>query len=200
MLDERITLQTTGELAEWYDDKYREMGGTWHTPDDTWQEHLKLMGIPLDPLANSGKLLMDVGCGDGSFVKYVSQYIAAQGIEISRRAIEYARQKFDGLGFNIYYGNAETGFGYRSYDYITYMGSLEHVIAIDKALDNTYNALKIDGVLYVFAPNEKYVHVDQCNDRRGTDEAWSVLFERHEFKVERSERMNDSTAFVMVKI
>lgn len=181
----RKSLQSTAAMASWYDKKYQDMGGCWKTPEEEMYKHLDDFG-----LTGGHLMVLDVGCGDGSFVQYIrNRGYLSYGIEVSEQALEI------GGHLHIWKQDICTNPTLATYDRIISLGSLEHVIDIDAALDNIRLSLTPEGRWYFYIPNELWKHNDQPNERTATDAEWTDLFRKHGLIVESSKRWNDSTAF-----
>ncbi|MFH0892315.1 MAG: class I SAM-dependent methyltransferase [Candidatus Falkowbacteria bacterium] len=103
----------------------------------------------------SGRLL-DVGCGLGYFVKFVTERPGwkAYGSEISVPAADFARKEL-GLA-NIIAGEVQSaGFEKKSFDIITLWDVIEHVPDPHPLLKFLNSILKDDGVLFMHTPNIK---------------------------------------------
>lgn len=187
----RKSISSTEELAKWYDDHYRSMGGCWLTPPEDCNKHLDDLGVPFD----KSKWLLDVGCGGGHFLEQVSKRVTCVGMEISVAAKTESHKRCKSVP--IWIGSIENTYPgvCRSYDYITSIGSLEHVIDLDAALANIRQLLKPDGKWYFYVPNELWKHFDQPNERTHTDEEWVRIFMASGLEMEYHRRWNDSTAF-----
>lgn len=185
----RKSLNSTVEMASWYNVKYREMNGCWQTPEEELDRHLDDFGMTRNDFRVD---VLDIGCGDGSLVKRIIQRgSVAVGIEISQEACERAERGLSVVNHDICSGPFGTG----TYTHIISLGSLEHVIDIDAALENIRLSLTPEGRWYFYIPNELWKHNDQPNERAATDAEWTALFEKHGLIVESAKRWNDSTAF-----
>lgn len=190
----RKVFESTEELGAWYDNKYEEMGGCWKTPREEMEAHLDALGVEYD----MDKKLLDVGCGDGSLLVVAYERVQARGVEIS----QYCIDNNIGLeGAYIYKQSMEDmRLGYGFFDYVVSLGSLEHVINIEKALQNIAAHLKPGGKFLFYNPNELYIHEDQPNERTATDEEWQELIEASgELVVTSIERINDNTRFIGIR-
>jgi len=203
----RHSIDTTEALAEWYSNKYLDMGGTWDTPSEDCDRHLDaLMGT------DKGGSLLDIGCGGGHFLARATRRCEfVVGIEISKIAIRYATKRLihtkvrsGGVTWALVCTSIENPTlpiptpspdAQSTFDYITSIGSLEHIVDIDAALDNIHHLLKPSGRWYFYCPNELWVHEDQPNERTFTDEAWIDLFAKHDLVTLSHERQGDNTRF-----
>ena len=181
----RQSLNSTSEMAKWYDQKYADMNGCWQTPEAELDQHLDDFGL------TGGNLrVLDIGCGDGSFVKRMrDRGYQSYGIEVSSEAV--ARSQDTRIRLRDICERPVHG----PFDRIISLGSLEHVIDIDVALDNIRQSLAPGGRWYFYIPNELWKHEDQPNERTATDEEWKALFRKHGLVTESYRRWNDSTAF-----
>ena len=187
----RKSIETTDELGAWYDSKYKEMGGAWNTPAEDSNRHLNDFGVMVD----KSKTLLDVGCGGGHFLAEASNRVSCVGIELSTVGIEEAKKRAPEA--NCIHGSIET-LDWEPFDYIVSMGSLEHIIDIDKALDNIRQLLKPDGQWYFYCPNEKWTYTDQPNERTMSNAEWVDLFQKHGLwttKITEWGERRDNTAF-----
>src|SRR5438552_2828907 len=119
----RKSMETTAELGAWYNHKYTEMGDGWMTPPDESNRHLDDFGV----IPNPEHTLLDVGCGAGHFLWEAQKRVHAQGIDISSIGVDMCLQR----GVLAAIADVEQPIQ-GTYDYITSIGSLEHVIDLDK--------------------------------------------------------------------
>jgi len=100
----------------------------------------------------SGAKLLDVGCGEGTFLKFAKKNgWQISGTEVSSWAAKYAS---DILGTNIFYGelfDAEYPDNY--FDVVTMWHVLEHVKDPKRYLKEIHRILKPDGLLVMAVPN-----------------------------------------------
>jgi len=96
--------------------------------------------------------LLDVGCGAGFFLKLAGETgYTVQGVEISRYAAEYARNK---LGLPVFQGElGAAGLAPESFDIITLWHVLEHVRDPKIFLSQVNGLLKDQGLLALEVPN-----------------------------------------------
>ncbi len=188
----RKQIDTTEELAAWYDSKYKSMGGCWNTPADECNKHLDDLGVPF----NRRKFLLDVGCGGGHFLEQANKRVKCMGIEISVEAQAECARRMNRVAVPVML-LAIDDLPYDNWvvDYITAIGSLEHVIDLPKALEQIRSMLTKKGKWYFYVPNELWSHSDQPNERTHTDEEWVRIFMDGGLEMEDHRRWNDSTAF-----
>jgi 2-polyprenyl-3-methyl-5-hydroxy-6-metoxy-1,4-benzoquinol methylase len=190
-MEYRKHIDNTPELAQWYDEKYREMGGCWVTPANECNQHLDRLGVR----NNHFLQLLDVGCGGGYFLAEAEKRVSCLGSEVSAEALDECRKRIDSPVSDL--SIEDPGWQDYDFDYIVSIGSLEHIVDLDKALDNIHYMLSGSpvGKWYFYCPNELWTHEDQPNERTMTDEEWVALFSKHDLVTEGQERLNDNTAF-----
>jgi 2-polyprenyl-3-methyl-5-hydroxy-6-metoxy-1,4-benzoquinol methylase len=142
---------SSNELKAIYDDEYFSNGDlasclSFRTP--VFREclsHLKHLSV------RSGRLL-DVGCGTGEFVvEALSQGWQAVGIESSKMAANFAREYHQVPVFNSVLETAP--FSPASFDVVTMLDVLEHLLEPRKELQRVYNLLQPRGIVVVRVPN-----------------------------------------------
>jgi SAM-dependent methyltransferase len=163
-------------LADWYNQKYVEMHGAWVTPPEDCNQHLDDMGVPVD----QSRILLDIGCGGGHFIEQAAKRVQCVGIELSSVVLEHAKRRCAGLPVRLAIANIEHLKGPTQFDYITSIGSLEHVFDIDAALESIHRLLKPDGMWYFYLPNTAWVHQDQPNELLADPDWWVPKFAEHE--------------------
>ncbi len=106
--------------------------------------HRHICGHMLDWLPR-GKLLLDLGCGTGLFMRrYGEQGGSAVGLDISRGMVGAAREQ--GGWFEYLVGNAEVlPFRDRAFDAVSCMLAFSYLERPDRMLGETYRVLKPGG-------------------------------------------------------
>lgn len=101
---------------------------------------------------NTGKKLLDIGCGTGYFLNYMkTKNYDTLGIEMNDKAREYGRKKFN---LEILTSEHLTKEGQiERYNIITLWHSLEHLYEPNYYMKVIYNLLKVDGFLIIALPN-----------------------------------------------
>jgi methionine biosynthesis protein MetW len=104
-------------------------------------------------LRNHCVSVLDVGCGDGSFMRFCEEAgLRCRGVEISRSAVSLARQN----GLNVDLTDIDTQdfpFETGSFDGLFCGEVLEHVFDTDHLLSECFRVLKSEGDLVVTTPN-----------------------------------------------
>jgi 2-polyprenyl-3-methyl-5-hydroxy-6-metoxy-1,4-benzoquinol methylase len=104
---------------------------------------------PFINLSSEVKLL-DIGCAYGSFLNVARQYCSVTGADISKHAVDIARNRLPGV--TILHSDI---LGLRldqKFDVITCFDILEHVPQIEAALDHIKNLLSDNGILVLSVP------------------------------------------------
>lgn len=119
-----------------------------------------------------GKRVLEIGCGiatDGAeFAKHGAEYV---GIDLSKKTIELARQRFDVLKLpgELHLHNAEFDLSqFGEFDMVYSMGVLHHYPAPEKIIDNVHRILKPGGEFkfLVYARNSwKYAMIQRGLDQ-----------------------------------
>lgn len=102
-------------------------------------------------LCKPGTKLLDVGCGDGSFLlKAKEMGITVYGLETDSTS----QENYHKLNLNVHIGSLQTAkFEENSFDYITLNHVIEHVENPNDLLKNLHDLLKKDGTLWLGLPN-----------------------------------------------
>jgi len=156
----------------------------------------------LNPKAG-GKLL-DIACGLGDLLYLASQQkLECYGIDLSDVAIRAAKSRVPEA--NINQGNAEAlEYADEAFDYVTLIGSLEHLIDPGRGLLEIRRVLKWGGQALILVPNAYYLPdlIWEVGRRgRGPDHAqvverfaaindWRAFIESGGLKVQRIRRFN----------
>jgi 2-polyprenyl-3-methyl-5-hydroxy-6-metoxy-1,4-benzoquinol methylase len=109
------------------------------------------------PAASEGSRLLDIGCGNGRFLKIASELgYHVTGLEIDPLAIDAAQSS----GFSVLSGLLpETGLESNQFDQITLNHVLEHLHSPKEGIAEIYRLLKPGGRVWMQLPNiEAYGH------------------------------------------
>ena len=109
--------------------------------------------------------VLDIGCGDGSFICKASESFICTGIEISDYLASLARNR---PGIKVITGNfLYTEFDSEEYDGVTLISLLEHLDDPLQAMKKCFEFLRSDGVLLMKTVNYN------CLNRRIKKERWT---------------------------
>lgn len=140
--------------------------------------------------------ILEVGCGIGSFTRFLFQYGKVFAIDIDRGLVKI--MKTGNLpGVIGGYGDIEKGryfFKNRTFDTIVCLNVLEHIKNDKEALQNIYNLLNQDGRLILLVPIHKFLYgsIDEyiSHYRRYDPTYLKATLEQIGFKVDESKKMN----------
>lgn len=170
------------EVAQAYNDRYSGEG--FRNSDSYYRWVLRILR------PRSGAKLLDIACGMGNLLYFASQQsLECYGIDLSSVAVEVARCRAPQA--HIAEGNAETlDFADESFDYVTILGSLEHLLDPGKGLLEIRRVLKWGGKVLIDVPNAYYL----------PDMVWQVWCRgygpNHKQVVERFAAINEWRAFI----
>lgn len=160
----------------------------------------------IDTYHLEGKRFIEVGCGQGEFLKVLSEFpVEAHGIEHDAHLVELARNQ----GLNVTQGFTETEdtcFPGGLYDVFLSFNFLEHQPDPGAMLRAIYHNLEDDGVGLITVPSFEYIMDHSCyyeliRDHLAyyTFDTLISLLERNGFQVEECEVVNRDTLSVIVK-
>ena len=109
--------------------------------------------------------ILDIGCGDGSFICKAKEDFACSGIEISEYLASLARKR---PGINVVSGNfLNMEFNRGEYDGVTLISLLEHLDDPLQAMKKCFEFLRPDGVLLLKTVNYS------CLNRKVKKAGWT---------------------------
>jgi SAM-dependent methyltransferase len=105
----------------------------------------------------SGRFL-DVGCAFGFFAKKFEKDFEVFGFDISNHAIKKAKQLLPKFKNNFFVHNAEEKWPFpkKFFDVILMWHIIEHLPHPKKCLENAFNCLKDDGILFIGFPTKLF--------------------------------------------
>lgn len=147
------------QLADFYPDDGYYRQETWLRFYLNFIRSLKIRDLEN---SHSKGLILDVGCGDASFLQALqSRGWQVHGTDVSKKAYNLAKQKIK----NIYLGNIEDcSFEEKKFDVVTLNHVLEHLADPAKDLKIINRILKDDGLLWLSLPNINSKQFDLLED------------------------------------
>jgi len=151
-----------------------------------WVGRRKLIKGILDKLNLNSATILDVGCGTGINLNYLSRYGAVIGLDSSKDAINFCRMRGSK---NVTEADAERlSFKDDTFDLITALDLLEH-LDDNKALKGFYRVLKPNGYLvlsvpafsFIWSKHDEAVH----HKRRYTKHQLKDILEANGFIIEK---------------
>jgi len=184
------------DVAEAYDHKYSEEG---------FKNNASYYRWALDVLQpEPGTRLLDIACGLGDLLYYACQRgLDPVGIDLSPVAAGNSHQRAPQAGVSV--GNAQQlPFTDESLDYITILGSLEHLLDPGEGLLEMRRVLKWGGKALIVVPNAYYLpdiiwqvwrsgygpNHKQVVERFAPAQEWRAFIESGGLKVERTKKFN----------
>ena len=138
---------------------YQEMHGH---PEKLFQYRMQILRDITE--LDKEKVLLDLGCGNGHHLFYLSSYIKKGiGVDFSAKMIELAQkgqqeiQSLDNLEFRVDRAQKLQSIGEKSIDIVICIGSFEHMLQKQKVLKQVYRVLKNKGQFILMTPNGDYV-------------------------------------------
>lgn len=100
-------------------------------------------------------LILDVGCGTGTTLGYLSPYGRGVGVDIERAALEYTRRR--GISRVVQSAASDLAFGDDTFDLICALDILEHVDDDSRALRECYRTCKPGGLVLITVPAYRFL-------------------------------------------
>jgi len=129
----------------------------------------------------SGKKLLDIGCGSGLNLKFwESKNLRLYGIDISHKALKLSKKVVQNANVSVADGQ-NLPFKNDSFDYITLLGVLEHFPAPEKGLNEIFRVLKSNGNVCFVVPNS-FGKLGKLLGFSGTEQEQELLLTISEWK------------------
>ncbi|MDD5085531.1 MAG: methyltransferase domain-containing protein [Candidatus Omnitrophica bacterium] len=196
MISSSIT--TEKELREEYDTLYKK-----EVVRDEDRAYAYFAKLAARYAGQSGAIL-DIACGGGFFLTQIEKYRKSGnfGLDISEEALRIARTNL--RNSNIVIGSSERlSFTAGSFDFVSCLGSLEHFLSPERALNEMARVLKDGGKVFIMVPNlfwyKDLISVFIKGDRLPRNQhneifnslgEWKKLLETNGFKIERTLKYN----------
>lgn len=104
--------------------------------------------------------LLDIGCSGGTFTNELSKKCKANitGVDISPEAIEYAKATYPHIDFMVHDAHqAQLPYADQSFDTVTLLEVLEHLLNPVEILQEMKRLVKKDGQVIVLVPAENFI-------------------------------------------
>ena len=135
-------------------------------------------------------VLLEVGCGEGGFLRQAEAFFEVEGMDISPYAVQIAQEHF---GEQVQVGNVEQQpLPPSRYDAAAAFNILEHLHAPGQAITHLYDCLKSGGWLIGSVPNNQGLvggvatrignYVDRTHVSTFTPSVWERLFRQAGFR------------------
>ena len=127
-------------------DAYRRMRSDYFEPQTSTK--YRRLYLRIEALAEkyvSGKKVLDLGCGDGTFLSTISPDWQKQGLEPSKSGAELARQK----QIDVTCGTLETASHNFDVDLLAVLDVIEHVVDPHAFVESLKNQLRARGVVLI---------------------------------------------------
>lgn len=135
--------------------------------------------------SGASKILLDVGCGTGSFTRHLNNNKdLILGVDISFNSVSLASKISEGCHF--FSGDCEDlPFANNTIDTVIFSGILHHLPAMDKSLKECFRILKSGGTFFAYDPNgmnpAMYLYrnpVSPLSTRKGWTENERLLYKQ----------------------
>jgi ubiquinone/menaquinone biosynthesis C-methylase UbiE len=129
----------------------------------------------------SPKQVLDVGCGKGLLVTaFIELGIPARGVDVSRYAISKAPQSTKSFLSLVNLEKSRLPFDDESFDLITILDVLEHLVSPEKTIKEMQRVLARDGNIFVYTPFPEHPHAwaDPSHISIKSEAKWIQLFRR----------------------
>jgi 2-polyprenyl-3-methyl-5-hydroxy-6-metoxy-1,4-benzoquinol methylase len=151
-------VQLTDETTQWLEqNRLERMDATVDLFDAKRREfHLDRYRFAVERV--QGKQVLDCACGTGYGVRMLREAGSATyvvGVDIERKATEYARRKHNADGTAFICSSADClAFPNALFDVVTSFETIEHVPDDAALIEEFYRVLRIDGILIISTPNQ----------------------------------------------
>lgn len=138
-----------GDLADFYDARYDESYMESHPPLEERRARDLLARMPATP-----RTILDYGCGQGGWIPFLSEIFPDAeivGVDISRRALERARERFPAPTFLLIEGGSAP-VANEAFDLVFSYHVLEHVSDLEATVADMARAARRTGYLCVMVP------------------------------------------------
>lgn len=127
------------------------------------------------------KKLLDLGCGDGTFLKLAKQYgLKTYGLDISKNAIKTANTILGVTAYQCNLSAEQIPFPSAYFDIITAFDLVEHVKDVSHLFAEVKRVLKPNGIFYFITPNGRQpADKDETHFSLKRQNQWEGLSKRY---------------------
>lgn len=139
------------DIKAWYNRLYKAKGLRSMRPYETYPMFLDYLEV------KKGKKLLDVGCGTGYLLLAASQKgLETFGVDISEEAVNIA-VNVSPKSIIVAGKGEDLKFSDNTFDYVTCLGSLEHFLDMDKALQEMRRVANEHALFCIMVPNSDFI-------------------------------------------
>ncbi len=177
------------EVKKWYDQKYTQE--QYQTMRPSWAYEVFLDYLPLQ----KGEQLLDVACGTGYLLERAdARGLKVTGVDLSSSAVELSENLVPTA--EVQQSSAEQlPFKNERFDYLTCLGSIEHFLDQQKALEEFKRVTQKQATFLFVVPNKNYLF-DLIRGEHGTEQQainedlkslkeWKNLFKQAGFSIQK---------------
>lgn len=172
---------------------------------DQWQNELQQRTPLWQKRANlihrycRGGRLLDIGTGDGFFLRFISDQFNCVATEVSRHAVKYAKNR----GGHIIQGSHEAITPKPTFEVITAWHVLEHVHDPYTFMTTARSIVQENGLMVIAVPNERFKIAKYRLFRRSNKSSFEPLYQGSEihlsfFTSSTLKRLIDDTGWVSI--
>ncbi len=173
------------EIKKFYN-KYFDLPEAYNRAPKTYKQFLKYLQI------KKGSKLLDVSCGRGNLLNCAGNDLFTFGIDLSEKAIRLAKRNSPNSLLLV--GNAEElPFQRSRFDYLTNIGSLEHLINPEEGLREMVRVAKNNARFCIVLPNSDFFYYKLLG-KKGTEQAeiqeklaslneWKIILQKGGLKI-----------------
>lgn len=132
----------------------------------TWKWEFQMTYDVLSKYASSNDKLLEIGAGDGAFVRRISEKILSKQNILCTEFSEYGRRHIEKFGVRCLsedVRNLSSATTKKSFDIICMFQVLEHMDRLDVLFHKLNSLLKKRGSLFIAVPNERRIKFNELN-------------------------------------
>lgn len=132
----------------------------------TWKWEFQLTYDVLKMFSNPERTLLEIGAGDGAFVKRIADEILPKENIFCTELSEYGRHQIEKLGLKCFPGDIrdlQSAESEGSFDIVCMFQVLEHMDRLDVLFRKLYWLMKTGGSLFIAVPNQRRIEFNELN-------------------------------------